>query len=36
MEDQIIVLQEGQVVESGTHNQLIEERGVYSELWHGE
>ncbi|KAI9723596.1 MAG: Iron-sulfur clusters transporter atm1, mitochondrial [Candelaria pacifica] len=31
--DRIIVLQEGNVAESGTHNQLIDIGGVYSELW---
>lgn len=33
--DRIIVLQEGNVAESGTHNQLIDIGGVYSELWSG-
>ncbi|KAI9877243.1 MAG: Iron-sulfur clusters transporter atm1, mitochondrial [Pleopsidium flavum] len=31
--DKIIVLQGGQVAESGTHSQLIDTGGVYSELW---
>ncbi|MCJ1359066.1 MAG: Iron-sulfur clusters transporter atm1, mitochondrial [Icmadophila ericetorum] len=31
--DKIIVLQAGQVAESGTHGQLIEKAGLYSELW---
>jgi ABC transporter ATM len=34
--DQILVLQDGHVVESGTHAQLLEMKGVYAELWHGE
>lgn len=34
--DQIIVLREGEVAESGTHNELIAEGGVYSELWNSE
>lgn len=34
--DKIIVLQNGHVVESGTHNHLIEGSGVYSELWHAQ
>ncbi|KAF2835063.1 putative ABC transporter [Patellaria atrata CBS 101060] len=31
--DLIIVLREGQVAESGTHDKLIDRQGVYSELW---
>ncbi|MCJ1279530.1 Iron-sulfur clusters transporter atm1, mitochondrial [Puttea exsequens] len=34
--DKIIVLQHGHVAESGTHAQLIESGGVYSELWHAQ
>jgi ATP-binding cassette subfamily B (MDR/TAP) protein 7 len=34
--DKIIVLKEGQVAESGTHRELIDTGGVYSELWSGE
>lgn len=34
--DQILVLKDGHVVESGTHAQLLEIKGVYAELWHGE
>ena len=34
--DKIIVLQGGRVAESGTHAQLINQAGVYSELWNGE
>jgi len=33
--DKIIVLKEGQVAESGTHRELIDSAGVYSELWSG-
>ena len=33
--DKIIVLRGGQVAESGTHSQLIDTGGVYSELWSG-
>ena len=33
--DKIIVLQHGTVSESGTHAELIEHGGVYSDLWHG-
>ncbi|MFZ9045964.1 MAG: ABC transporter ATP-binding protein [Cyclobacteriaceae bacterium] len=31
--DQIIVLDEGQIVEKGTHDSLLEENGVYKELY---
>jgi len=31
--DLIIVLKDGQVAESGTHEQLINRGGIYSELW---
>ena len=31
--DVIIVLSEGGVAESGTHQQLIDQTGLYSELW---
>ena len=34
--DKIIVLQHGHVAESGTHSQLIDGQGVYSELWHAQ
>lgn len=34
--DKIIVLKAGQVAESGTHRELIDTGGVYSELWSGE
>ena len=33
--DLIIVLREGQVAESGTHEQLVSRGGLYSELWSG-
>jgi ATP-binding cassette, subfamily B (MDR/TAP), member 7 len=33
--DMIIVLKEGRVAESGTHSELIDTGGVYSELWSG-
>ncbi|KAL9122182.1 MAG: hypothetical protein Q9187_001263 [Circinaria calcarea] len=31
--DKIIVLQGGQVAESGTHSQLLDQGGVYTQLW---
>ncbi|KAL8738914.1 MAG: hypothetical protein Q9181_000366 [Wetmoreana brouardii] len=34
--DKIIVLKNGGVAESGTHNELIEASGVYSELWNAQ
>ncbi|KAJ5217395.1 hypothetical protein N7468_010403, partial [Penicillium chermesinum] len=33
--DQILVLKDGQVVETGSHQELLEREGVYSELWNG-
>ncbi|KAL8771760.1 MAG: hypothetical protein Q9209_002951 [Squamulea sp. 1 TL-2023] len=34
--DKIIVLKHGCVAESGTHNELLEAGGVYSELWNAQ
>lgn len=34
--DLIVVLKDGSVVESGTHKELVDRGGVYSELWSGE
>jgi ATP-binding cassette subfamily B protein len=31
--DQVLVIQSGQIVEQGTHNQLIEKAGVYAKLY---
>lgn len=31
--DMIIVLSQGKVAESGTHDQLIDGGGIYSQLW---
>ena len=31
--DKIIVLDEGKIVEEGSHRELIAKKGVYSELW---
>ncbi|KAJ5744240.1 hypothetical protein N7533_009110 [Penicillium manginii] len=33
--DQILVLKDGEVVEVGSHRELLELDGVYSELWNG-
>jgi len=33
--DLIIVLRNGQVAESGTHDHLVDSGGLYSELWSG-
>jgi ATP-binding cassette subfamily B protein len=33
MADRIIVLNEGKVVEEGTHRELLERKGLYSELF---
>lgn len=31
--DKILVLREGQLVESGTHGELLERQGVYADMW---
>lgn len=34
--DQILVLQDGQILEHGSHDQLLEQGGFYSELFHSQ
>jgi ATP-binding cassette subfamily B protein len=31
--DQILVMEQGQIIERGTHAQLLEARGRYAEMW---
>jgi ABC-type transport system involved in Fe-S cluster assembly fused permease/ATPase subunit len=31
--DEIIVLNNGQIGERGTHDELLEKRGLYAKLW---
>ena len=31
--DRIIVLDQGHIVEEGTHNQLLQQKGQYAKLW---
>ena len=31
--DQILVLKEGEIIERGKHDELLELRGLYKELW---
>ena len=32
--DRIVVIKNGKIVETGTHNQLVHKNGEYSKLWH--
>ena len=31
--DKILVLDRGQIVDSGTHNELVQREGLYREMW---
>ena len=31
--DRILVLSEGQILQSGTHQQLLEQKGLYAQMW---
>ena len=31
--DRIVVLDQGQIVEQGSHTELLEKHGIYAQLW---
>jgi ATP-binding cassette subfamily B multidrug efflux pump len=33
MMDRLIVMDKGQIIEQGTHAELIKKKGLYSKLW---
>lgn len=32
--EQIVVIDKGEIVESGTHQQLLQQNGIYNQFWH--
>ena len=32
--DRLIVFDQGEIIEQGTHKQLMEAQGIYAQLWH--
>jgi ABC-type transport system involved in Fe-S cluster assembly fused permease/ATPase subunit len=34
--DNILVLQDGEIVEAGTHQELIEKKGLYYSMWNSQ
>ena len=31
--DQILVFKDGKIIERGTHNELLEKKGIYASMW---
>ncbi|MEM7785882.1 MAG: metal ABC transporter permease, partial [Planctomycetota bacterium] len=31
--DRILVLDDGRIVEQGTHSELVQQKGLYAEMW---
>ena len=34
--DRILVFDQGKIVEDGTHEQLLDKKGLYATLWHSQ